>query len=167
MTFAGGSERVRVPSSAEARREGLTLVELAIVVAIIGLLGAIAIPSYIGHAKRAKVRQAIADIRSIEFAISSYVNEYGQPPNDLTWAADRIPMDPWGNAYRYLNLQSGDPGINGKRRRDKNLNPVNSDYDLYSRGPDGETSAQLNAKKARDDIVRAADGRFVGIAEEF
>ena len=47
------------------------------------------------------------------------------------------------------------------------MNPVNSDYDLYSRGPDGQTQAQFTAQKARDDIVRAADGAYVGIAQDF
>jgi general secretion pathway protein G len=75
--------------------------------------------------------------------------------------------DPWGNPYRYLRIDGGTTkGLNGKRRRDKNANPVNSDYDLYSMGRDGKTTAQFMAKKARDDIVRANDGRYYGLAEE-
>ena len=52
------------------------------------------------------------------------------------------------------------------RRRDKNANPVNSDYDLYSMGRDGKSTAQFMAKHARDDIVRANDGRYIGLAED-
>jgi len=44
---------------------------------------------------------------------------------------------------------------------------VNSDYDLYSRGSDGLTDLVLNADVARDDIVRAGDGDFVGLAANF
>ena len=75
--------------------------------------------------------------------------------------------DPWGRPYRYLRIDGGTtPGIRGKRRRDKNANPVNSDYDLYSMGRDGKTAAQFMAKKARDDIVRANDGSYHGLAGE-
>ena len=48
-------------------------------------------------------------------------------------------LDPWGNLYQYLNLS--DPtikDIKGKARKDRNLVPINSDYDLYSTGKDGK-----------------------------
>jgi general secretion pathway protein G len=47
------------------------------------------------------------------------------------------------------------------------MNPINSDYDLYSVGPDGDSSPQLVSKKGRDDIVRANDGEFIGLASEY
>jgi general secretion pathway protein G len=74
--------------------------------------------------------------------------------------------DPWGRAYQYLRIDGGKtPGIEGYRRRDKNANPVNSDYDLYSMGKDSKTAPQFTAKNARDDIVRANDGAYYGLAE--
>ena len=67
--------------------------------------------------------------------------------------------------------QSGDNGNGGngkgKLRRDRNMNPINSDYDLYSMGKDGETSTQLNSTKGKDDIIRALNGEFVGLASDF
>jgi general secretion pathway protein G len=45
--------------------------------------------------------------------------------------------------------------------------PINSEYDLYSRGPDGHTDMNLRTETARDDIVRARDGNFVGSAVDF
>jgi general secretion pathway protein G len=51
-------------------------------------------------------------------------------------------------------------------RRDKNLNPLNRDFDLYSVGKDGQTQTQLTAARARDDIVRAGNGSFIGKAED-
>ena len=45
--------------------------------------------------------------------------------------------------------------------------PVNSDYDLYSMGRDGKSNAPFTAKMSRDDIVRANDGQFVGLASEY
>ena len=52
-------------------------------------------------------------------------------------------------------------------RKDKKLVPLNSDYDLYSMGPDGESKPPLTAKASKDDIVRANDGEFVGLAERY
>lgn len=54
-----------------------------------------------------------------------------------------------------------------KPRKDRFLVPINSDYDLYSMGKDGESVAPLTAAKSRDDIVRAANGTYVGLAENF
>ena len=47
------------------------------------------------------------------------------------------------------------------------LAPLNSDFDLYTVGPDGITHASLGNSASRDDIVRARDGGFIGTAEEF
>ena len=52
----------------------------------------------------------------------------------------------------------------GKLRKDKFLVPLNSDYDLYSMGPDGKSVPPLTAKASRDDILRANDGEFFGPA---
>lgn len=52
-------------------------------------------------------------------------------------------------------------------RKDRFLVPINSDFDLYSMGKDGESVAPLNAAKSRDDVVRAANGAFVGLASKF
>ena len=45
--------------------------------------------------------------------------------------------------------------------------PKNSDFDLYSMGKDGASVGPLTAKASRDDVVRASDGRFVGLASDF
>jgi general secretion pathway protein G len=151
----------------DRRRNGLTVLELLIALAIVSTLAAIAIPKFLGYAERAERQQAILDIRAMESPIDRFIDEFQGPPSNLGQALDPVPKDPWGNDYRYLNLMSGDPGISGQRRRDKNLNPVNSDYDLYSMGPDGETAAQFASPQAQDDIVRAADGAFIGVADDF
>ena len=44
---------------------------------------------------------------------------------------------------------------------------LNTDFDLYSAGPDGETRAPLTAKVSKDDVLRALDGGFFGVAEDF
>ena len=144
---------------------GFTFIELMIAMAIIGLLTAIAVPNFINYRERAKVAVAISEIKLIEIAISNYATMTGELPDNLDQVLNDEMNDPWGNPYKYLRLDGGTtPGINGKRRRDKNANPVNSDYDLYSMGRDGKTTAQFTAKKARDDIVRANDGAYYGLA---
>ena len=51
--------------------------------------------------------------------------------------------------------------------KDKSLHPLNSDYDLYSMGKDGASTGPLTAKASRDDVVRANDGRFIGLAKDY
>jgi len=55
----------------------------------------------------------------------------------------------------------------GQKRKDKNLVPINSDYDLYSMGPDGKTTSALTAAISQDDIVRGRDGIFIGLAADY
>lgn len=147
--------------------EGFTLMELMIAVAIISTLAAIAIPSYISSRYRAKIAVAISEIKMIETAVLNYRAQNSELPDSLSDIGMNQITDPWGRPYQYLRIDGGTtPGINGKRRRDKNANPVNSDFDLYSMGRDGLTVAQFTGKKARDDIVRANNGNYCDIAEK-
>jgi general secretion pathway protein G len=148
-------------------RRGFTLIEVLLVIVIIAILAAIAIPNYMGHVKNAEIVRARTDIRAIQNSITIYNVEFRRFPADLAEIGEDGRVDPWGNPYRYLDLNSGAPGTSGKRRRDKKMNPINSDYDLYSVGPDGDSSPQLVSKKGRDDIVRANDGEFIGLASEY
>ena len=69
-------------------------------------------------------------------------------------------------SYQFLNIIDGNPPA-ADVRKDGALNPLNSDFDLYSMGEDGESQAPLNAALARDDIVRANNGAFVGRAKDY
>jgi general secretion pathway protein G len=55
----------------------------------------------------------------------------------------------------------------GQMRKDKNMVPINTDFDLYSMGKDGESVLPLTAKKSQDDIVRASNGAFVGLGSDY
>ena len=61
-------------------RKGFTLIELLIVVAIIGIIVAIAIPNLLNAIQRAKQRRTMGDMRSIATAIESYATDYNSYP---------------------------------------------------------------------------------------
>jgi len=149
------------------RGQGYTLLELMFAVLVVGLLAAIAVPSYARILEQQKVQQGERDLRLIGLRIENYRTATGVAPDNLNQLNMTLPKDPWGNDYQYLNFDAKIPGINGMIRKDHNLHPLNSKFDLYSMGADGDSKAPLTAQASRDDIIWARDGDFVGLAEDF
>lgn len=148
-------------------QSGISLLELMIVLVCVSLLSSLAVPVYDRYIQRAKVSRAIGDISGIGVEIEKFrLRNQDRVPADLLELGIDIPDDPWGRPYVFLNIIDGNPG-KGAVRKDGQLNPLNSDYDLYSRGRDGDSKAPLNAKASRDDIVRANDGGFIGLGEDY
>ena len=146
------------------RESGLTLIEVLITVAVVAILAGIAYGSYEHYMERARITDAMSGIFSLDVKINSYYtfhNAYPETLDDIGGA----PEDPCGNPYRYLNIQTAKD--KGKVRKDHNLVPLNSDFDLYSMGPDGASVSPLTAKSSRDDIIRANDGSYIGLAEDY
>lgn len=129
-------------TSLQSSHAAFTLIELILVVAIIGVLAAMALPRFTGRAKQAKISVARTDIlANIATALDMYELDNGRypttdqglkalrtkptsSPEPRNWNGPylkRIPVDPWGNPYKYIYPS----------RRDK------LDYELYSLGPDG------------------------------
>ena len=144
---------------------GLTLVELLIAIAIIGILAGVAIPIYAGYVENAKVQSAIADIGSISLVIDKYRTDRDTLPTTLADINYATYLDPWGNPYQYLNIQTAKN--KGQCRKDRFVVPINTDYDLYSMGKDGKSQPPLTAKDSKDDIMRANDGAYTGPAEGY
>ena len=149
---------------------GFSLLELLLAITIIGILSAIAIPSYRGYLDNNKVQTAISDIRYIQVCIERYYTETFQYPPTITTIASCLPNngnDPWGNPYVYLNIINGGHGIHGQVRKNFATNPINTLYDLYSIGKDGQTHVQVSNNGGKDDIVLGRDGAFVGLGKDF
>lgn len=157
----------RAPHVSRARA-GLTLVELMLVLGAIGVLAALAMPAFHGHRERVRSAEAATHIRGLSILAKSFRSEFSAYPPRLAMVSDQpIPLDPWGNAYQYLPIEGAPAADKGSQRKDKNLVPINSDFDLYSFGADGESQPPLTAKPSHDDIVRAADGAYVGLASDY
>ena len=146
-------------------QNGFTLIELFIIAAVIGLLIVVAVPQYNDYRERVDINQAVNDIGAISLVITDFmITNNGQLPTSLAAIGMNGMKDPWGNTYQYVNHLTEPPG---RYRKDKNLVPINSDYDDYSMGKDGATVPPLNPPVSRDDIIRANDGGWVGKAEEY
>jgi general secretion pathway protein G len=152
----------------EGFKNAFTLVELLITVAIVGTLGAIAVPQYTSYKDKQNNTTATVDIRNIESQIERFRVLSGRPPNNFAEANIPAQNDPWGNQYKYTRLQGLTKAQQDAACRWDKLNkPLNSDYDLYSDGKDGKTKPKLTDKDSLDDIVRCNGGAYVGLASGY
>jgi general secretion pathway protein G len=100
------------------RRSGFTLIELLIVVAIIGILAAIAVPNFLNAQQRARYAQVESNMKSLSTAMMTYQVDWGSLPlhppshmtniwnNALTTPVAYIAMEPVDIYQSYLNSQS-------------------------------------------------------------
>lgn len=145
------------------REQGVTLLELAAVLAVIGLLAAFAIPAFQGYVERTRVARTVSDIGSISLQLYRWQLNTRTFPATLA-EAGLGGNDPWGNPYAYTRVE-GTP--ENQLRKDHNLHPINTDFDLYSMGADGDSRRPLTAQASRDDVVRANNGAFIGLAKNY
>ncbi|MBQ9345554.1 MAG: type II secretion system major pseudopilin GspG [Kiritimatiellae bacterium] len=127
----------RVARQAEA---GFTLIEILLVVVIIGILAAVAVPKLSGRVRQAKQNAAASSIGSIGLAINMYEVDNGKYPDSLQnlvtkgsednwngpYLEKGVPKDPWGHDFQYSK--------NGNQ------------YTLSSAGPDGSFGTEDDVK---------------------
>lgn len=127
----------------QAKENGFTLIELMVVMLIIGVLMAIAVPSYVGAIKTAKESVLKEDLHVIRSAIDSYTMDKQKAPQSLQDLVDSgylktIPVDPmtrtndtWvtetTDALR--SVDQTDPGIDDVH---SGAQQIGSDGQLYS-----------------------------------
>lgn len=141
--------------------QGMTLVELIVVVAILGVLATMAVPSFEDYIRTAKIGACASDLRVIDKAVTAYYIDRNVLPEHLSDVGMDNQLDPWKNPYVY-NINSGtapDPPLKYTPGGDV----LNTDYDLYSKGADGATNLGGDPDSTtKDDIARANDGAFIG-----
>jgi general secretion pathway protein G len=136
-------------------QKGFTLIELLIVVAIIGIIAAIAIPNLLNAIDRGKQKRTMADVRSLGTAVESYAvdNNFYPKVNSYTAVTPFLmpiyikttpTADGWNKAWEF----QGDT-TNG------------ADYTLISRAKDGIASAITGGTTADFDCdIIFANGQF-------
>lgn len=138
-----------------SRHAGFTLIELLIVVAIIGILAAIAVPNYLNATVRAKVAGAQSDLKSLSAAVSMYQLDRGEYPPAPVYAGLRaynfaerwsrlttpvayiqsIPSDPFPHRSRYefdteADMRLEAPGGNAYGYFRSDFSGPNGNYDF-------------------------------------
>ena len=146
------------------KQQGFTLFELLITITLMYIFAVIAIPFYNGI-HQARVAHAIGDIGEIHMRVQAFDLINRRYPTSLAEINLAGKADPWGNPYAYLSFDN--VSGNGPKRKNKNMVPVNTHYDIYSIGPDGDSATPFTSIPGRDDIVMAGDGTFFGEVEDF
>lgn len=166
LLWTHGSKNVfsQIVVKKRKRFGGFTLVELMCAIAIIGILASIVTPLFSTYRDTARRFETKVEMRLLEEEIMGYYIYCKAYPNSLNDIGFGHLLDTWGNPYQYLRIDGGNIKGKGKVRKDRFLVPINSDYDLYSMGPDGKSVSPLTAKASRDDIIRANNGAYFGPA---
>jgi len=144
--------------------KGFTLIEIIIAITITAVSSAIASVSYQGHIESRNISNAISQISHVASALDNYIHVNKRYPDSLADIGMNDLLDPWDNPYQY-NI-ADDPCADISRK-DHNISTLNTDYDLYSMGKDGTSVSRLSAKTSRDDVIRANNGNYIGLATEY
>ena len=111
---------------------GLTLIEILVVLAIIGVMAFLIVPNVIGRPDQARVTVAQTDLRTISASLKMYRLDNGDYPTTeqglaalavrpssgpapVNWSPngylEKVPADPWGRPYSYSSPAPGGTGF--------------------------------------------------------
>lgn len=137
--------------------------DLVILLAAALVAGSFAVPAFNGYVERARVARAVSDIGRMSLELYRWQQDTDWLPASLAEAGIGGD-DPWGRPYIYVRAAGAS---RSRLRKDGDLAPLNTDFDLYSLGPDGVSALGLPAAPSRDDVVRARNGSYIGPAANY
>lgn len=166
------------------KNKGFTLIELLIVVAIIGIIAAIAIPNLLDAIERSRQKRSVAEIKTIALALQSFSTDYNGYPNENDVGGDVIDPANWV-AYLdannspafvpdYIQALPGGDGwnvpyqYNGSVLSDETPprlgHQVNANFMLHSNGSDRALGAdsQPDGNGSATDFITWVDGNLTG-----
>jgi general secretion pathway protein G len=148
--------------------KGFSLVELITVIGIIAALAAMTIPAFNNYVNNSKKARAASEIRTLSTEISGYYLDRGYNPATLADINRPNYKDPWKRDYVYYNFTATPvlplplaPAAQAPLKDFINI-PINTDFDLYSLGQDGNTAEVAGVAVTDDDIARFNNGSHVG-----
>src|SRR5258705_13620046 len=107
MRAHAGIRARQVAASARRHARGLTLIEVLIVLAILGVLAGAAIPKFYDYRERIRVQHAVAEIAALNVSLRNYMLDNNhQPPPGLDAINAAGTLDPWGASYVYFNVRT-------------------------------------------------------------
>ncbi|HFA2754499.1 TPA: pilin, partial [Neisseria gonorrhoeae] len=137
-------------------QKGFTLIELMIVIAIVGILAAVALPAYQDYTARAQVSEAILLAEGQKSAVTEYYLNHGKWPEDNTSAGVASPSDIKGKYVQKVEVAKGvvtaemaSTGVN-KEIKDKKLS-------LWAKRQDGSVKWFCGQPVTRDDAAAKDD----------
>jgi general secretion pathway protein G len=147
-------------------KAGVSVTELTIVLVIITAVVMVGVPAIGSYVDTIRNTAAVSRLTSLELCLDKYYAENGKYPESLAVIGKASLRDPWGRAFVYVPLSPDEKVRKETARKARGYRVINTDYDLYSPGKDGRTDPVINKERCWDDIVRAYNGSYAGVARD-